>query len=246
MTGMLASVATLKEAKIVLDQKVDIIDLKNPRLGALGALDQKVISSVVELVNNSIPTSATIGDIDPNDTRLSELIINTAKTGVNFVKVGLFDKNISDYFVKIINQCGKMNVNIVIVIFAEDITNINLLDSLMKSNIKGVMLDTKNKSSMNLCSLIKYETLNKFIKLAKSYNLITGLAGSLKYEDIGRLISLRPDYLGFRGALCSKRNRVKSIDEVAVKKIRDIILQKKNIYYKNIIHKEVLIDGSVA
>ena len=45
MTGMLASVATLKEAKIVLDQKVDIIDLKNPKLGALGALDQKVISS---------------------------------------------------------------------------------------------------------------------------------------------------------------------------------------------------------
>ena len=242
MTGMLASVATLKEAKIVLDQKVDIIDLKNPKLGALGALDQKVISSVVELVNNSIPTSATIGDIDPNDTRLSELIINTAKTGVNFVKVGLFDKNISDYFVKIINQCGKMNVNIIIVLFAEDITNINLLDSLMKSNIKGVMLDTKNKSGMNLCSLIKYETLN----LAKSYNLITGLAGSLKYEDIGRLISLRPDYLGFRGALCSKRNRVKSIDEVAVKKIRDIILQKKNIYYENIIHKEVLINGSVA
>jgi uncharacterized protein (UPF0264 family) len=108
------------------------------------------------------------------------------------------------------------------------------------------MLDTKNKSGMNLCSLIKYETLNKFIKLAKSYNLITGLAGSLKYEDIGRLISLRPDYLGFRGALCSKRNRVKSIDEVAVKKIRDIILQKKNVYYENIIHKEVLINGSVA
>ena len=42
MTGMLASVATLKEAKIVLDQKVDIIDLKNPKLGALGALDQKL------------------------------------------------------------------------------------------------------------------------------------------------------------------------------------------------------------
>ena len=246
MTGMLASVATLKEAKIVLDQKVDIIDLKNPRLGALGALDQKVISSVVELVNNSIPTSATIGDINPDDTRLSELILDTAKTGVNFVKVGLFDKNIPDYFVKIINQCGKKNINIIIVFFAEDITNINLLDSLMESNIKGVMIDTKNKSSMNLCSLIKYETLNQFIKLAKSYNLLTGLAGSLKYEDIEGLISLRPDYLGFRGALCSKRNRIKSIDEVAVKKIRDVILQKKNIYYKDIFHKEVLINDSVA
>ena len=33
MTGMLASVASIEEAEIVLDQKVDIIDLKNPRLG---------------------------------------------------------------------------------------------------------------------------------------------------------------------------------------------------------------------
>ena len=63
MTGMLASVASLEEAKTVLEHRVDIIDLKNPKLGALGQLDCGTISSVVELVNNQLPVSATIGDI---------------------------------------------------------------------------------------------------------------------------------------------------------------------------------------
>ena len=78
MTGMLASVASFEEAKIALKHKVDIIDLKNPRLGVLGQLDKEIISSVVELVNNRLPVSATIGDVEPNDPKLSSRIIKTA------------------------------------------------------------------------------------------------------------------------------------------------------------------------
>ena len=77
MTGMLASVASLEEARIVLKQRVDIIDLKDPKLGALGALDQRIISSVVQLVNNLIPTSATIGDIKPNDIEREIVILSS-------------------------------------------------------------------------------------------------------------------------------------------------------------------------
>jgi uncharacterized protein (UPF0264 family) len=93
---------------------------------------------------------------------------------------------------------------------------------------------------------LKYRTLDRFIKLAKSYNLITGLAGSLKIEDIDKLIQLKPDYLGFRGALCSNKDRVKSIDNIAVKKIRDTISRKNAINYKNITNTEVIASGSVA
>ena len=246
MTGMLASVSSPEEAKIVLEQKVDIIDLKNPKNGALGALDLDIIDSIVGLVKKNIPISATIGDIEPNDIKLEEYIFNISRMGVNFVKVGLFEETIPDRFVEIIDKCGKKDINIIIVIFAENISDISLLESLMKINIKGIMIDTKNKSSKNLCSIMRYEKLEKFVKLVKSYNLLSGLAGSLKYEDIEKLLSLRPDYLGFRGALCTRQNRVESIDSNAVKRIRDIIAEKKSIYNENIIHKEVIVNGSVA
>ena len=93
---------------------------------------------------------------------------------------------------------------------------------------------------------MKYKTLNHFIRLAKSYNLITGLAGSLKIEDIEKLIPLKPDYLGFRGALCAKRERVNIIDDSAVKAIRDILLKKNVINYKNFINEGAIINGTVA
>jgi len=243
---MLASVASFEEAKIALKHKVDIIDLKNPRLGVLGQLNEAIISSVVELVNNRIPVSATIGDVEPNDPKLSNRITKTANLGVDFVKVGLFEKKASDYFIKIINECSKKNINIIVVLFAENIVDIDLLDLLMNSNIRGIMLDTKNKSHHSLCNIMKYKTLNQFIKLAKSYNLITGLAGSLKIEDIEKLMPLKPDYLGFRGALCAKRERVNIIDDGAVKEIRSILLKKNVINYKNIINEGVIVNGTVA
>ena len=40
MTGMLASVNSVAESLLVLSAGVDIIDLKQPALGALGALIQ--------------------------------------------------------------------------------------------------------------------------------------------------------------------------------------------------------------
>jgi len=246
MTGMLASVASLEEAKTVLEHRVDIIDLKNPKLGALGQLDHNTISSVVELVNNQLPVSATIGDIEPNDLKLSNRIINIADLGVDFVKVGLFSKNIPNYFLDTINDCCRKNINIIIVIFAENFIGMDLLEALIKSNISGVMIDTKNKSSNNLCSLMRYKTLGQFIKVAKANNLITGLAGSLKTEDIDSLISLNPDYLGFRGALCMKKDRVKTLDEKSIIRIRDIISGKNIVNCENIITKEVAISGTVA
>jgi len=66
MTGMLASVASIAEANIVLKNGVDIIDMKNPYKGALGALETNIVSAVVNSVNGVIPTSATIGDIKPS------------------------------------------------------------------------------------------------------------------------------------------------------------------------------------
>ena len=107
------------------------------------------------------------------------------------------------------------------------------------------MIDTEDKSNQSLCTLIKYDVLDKFIKLAKTNKLITGLAGSLNHNDIDVLLPLEPDYLGFRGALCKKSNRVNSVDSLNVKRIRDMIFKKK-IIDNNIASKEVLINGTVA
>ncbi|MCZ6802957.1 MAG: (5-formylfuran-3-yl)methyl phosphate synthase [Proteobacteria bacterium] len=247
MTGMLASVISIAEANIVLKEDVDIIDLKNPNEGALGALETNIVSAIVNSVNGIIPTSATIGDIEPCDPNLLQRIINMAKTGVDFVKVGLFDITPPDNFIQAINKAGSNNINIVIVLFAEDYSNQDTLKMLLNCDIKGVMLDTKNKSDKNLCSLLDYRVLEEFVNLARTHELLSGLAGSLCLEDIDSLLNIEPDYLGFRGALCSGHDRIKSIDPIQIRKIRNAVPQHKIFNYDNREYKEeVSINGSVA
>ncbi|MGZ8249348.1 (5-formylfuran-3-yl)methyl phosphate synthase, partial [Methylomagnum sp.] len=47
MTGLLASVANLDEARLVAESGADIIDLKNPAAGALGALSVGEVARIV-------------------------------------------------------------------------------------------------------------------------------------------------------------------------------------------------------
>ncbi|MBE0435773.1 MAG: hypothetical protein IBX56_08225, partial [Methylomicrobium sp.] len=63
MTGMLASVSKLDEALRILNFEVDIIDLKQPSQGALGALDTMTVARIVKAINGQCPISATVGDL---------------------------------------------------------------------------------------------------------------------------------------------------------------------------------------
>jgi len=60
---MLASVTSPEEAAIVLRAGVEIVDLKNPAAGALGALPYQLVEDVVQLVDGQAVVSATIGDL---------------------------------------------------------------------------------------------------------------------------------------------------------------------------------------
>ena len=61
MTLMLASVSNPAEAEAVWAGGADIIDLKDPAKGALGALDADVAAGIVRSVGKRKPVSAAAG-----------------------------------------------------------------------------------------------------------------------------------------------------------------------------------------
>ncbi len=223
MTGMLASVNSVAEAKVVFDAGVDIIDIKNPQEGALGALEINSVKDIVKIINGEILTSATIGDINSDDSKLLDYIFNMADTGVDYVKVGLFDVNPSDYFIKTITDAANNGIKLVIVLFAENYQGEASIASLLQTGIVGIMLDTKEKKGKNLLAILNEDELQSFVETAKKFNLLTGLAGSLNFENIQSLLKLNSDYLGFRGALCSGNDRVKTVNAEQVKNIREAV-----------------------
>lgn len=247
MTGMLASVTSIAEAEIVLNEGVDILDLKNPHEGALGALDIDTLKAIVASVNGAIPISATVGDIASNDPGLLKTIYQVAETGVDIVKVGLFSNTVNESFLHTIQQVVKQEIRIVVVLFAEDYIALETYKDLLQAGITGIMLDTKNKNEKRLPDILKLNVLKHFVNTTKEHNLISGLAGSLQYEDVKSLLSLEPDYLGFRGALCQNESRVNKIDRNKVSKIRKAIPRFGLMGYDQYNNEEeVLKHGSMA
>jgi len=90
MTLFLASVRDPAEAELALGAGADIVDLKDPGEGALGALSPDAIADCVSLVAGRAPVSATIGDRPLEGEAVRAAVLATAALGVDYIKLGLF------------------------------------------------------------------------------------------------------------------------------------------------------------
>jgi (5-formylfuran-3-yl)methyl phosphate synthase len=219
MTGMLASVNSLEETKLVLAENVDIIDLKEPALGSLGGVDIRLVKKIVAFVSGQCPTSATIGDLPMQPDLVFKAVNEMVETGVDYVKIGFFPSANQVLIIEKLAQLAN-HIDMIAVLFADAKPNFELIDRLNAAGFTGIMLDTLDKTRGSLTGVMAKTEIENVVKLIKSKGLICGLAGSLKLEDIPLLMPHQPDYLGFRGALCNQHLRVGRINARFVQNIK--------------------------
>ncbi|MGI9229384.1 MAG: (5-formylfuran-3-yl)methyl phosphate synthase [Gammaproteobacteria bacterium] len=229
MTGMLASVHTLHEVRAVLRAGVAVIDLKDPGQGVLGGLPLGTVGDAVESVGGACLVSATIGDRPVNDAGLEGAIMAMHQTGVDYVKVGVFDPPVQTMCRQVLARCADNGVSVVLVFFAEGLDALPDFQGLAELGVSGVMLDTADKDSGSLTDRLGLPLLARFVRLARQARLLCGLAGSLRCGDIPPLLRLRPDYLGFRGALCRGQARSAALDEGALLRVRRMFLDYNGV-----------------
>ena len=228
MIKMLASVNEVSEALLVQKEGVDILDLKNPHKGALGALNMNLVNEIVVAVNGVTTISSTIGDMAFKASLIKTPVEEMILAGVDIVKIGVFSPllEIQKAEHELLKQFGSNGTRIVLVLFAEHYQADFDLKRLAETGVYGVMIDTINKTNGSLLDKLSMPILNDFVQEAKSLGLHTGLAGSLKLGNFSPLMSLEPDYLGFRGGICSKENRREKISAEAVREIRNRIQEQ--------------------
>jgi len=227
MTGMLASVENLAEALCVLEAGADIIDLKAPAAGALGALPVDRVAAIVAALDGRRPASATVGDLPMRPQTVRPAVEAMAATGVDYVKIGFFPGGDWDATVDALAKVAARGVRLVAVLFGDQSLKLSYVEALSAAGFRGVMLDTQNKRGGSLTQVCALEDLRDFVAEAKAHGLLCGLAGSLREADIPLLLSLRPDYLGFRGALCWQHARTGALDASAVRTIRACIPSRR-------------------
>jgi dihydroneopterin aldolase len=225
MTLMLASVTGPEEAEIAISGGADIIDLKNPAAGALGALPIKRIRETVVAIDGRRATSAVAG-IAGKDKNVMDLAGEIAALGVDFVKVGLSAGGNRSTTMKTIATSAReegAQAKLIAVLFADQERGYEEpFPAIANAGFAGVMLDTAEKSTRGLLACTPVERLVWFVRAARDKKLMVGLAGGLKAVDVPELLPLRPDFMGFRGALCAG-DRQAAIDSARVRAVRDLI-----------------------
>jgi (5-formylfuran-3-yl)methyl phosphate synthase len=222
MTRMLASVTGPAEAEIAVAAGADIIDLKDPTRGALGAVATDVILATVRAVGKRCLVSAVAGDLPMRPDLVAATVRDIAATGVDYVKLGIFPDGDA---VACIGELAAIasRVKLVAVFFADAVPDFSLLPLLRQSGFAGAMIDTKGKAVGRLLDHFDVTRLRGFVADCHALNLIAGLAGSLEAPDIPRLLVLAPDLLGFRGALCGPGGRTAALDAEQVRAVRGLI-----------------------
>ncbi|MEP9369858.1 (5-formylfuran-3-yl)methyl phosphate synthase [Xanthobacter sp. VNH20] len=222
--GLLASVATLAEMECALAGGADIVDLKDPSRGALGAWAVADLQAAVArwraLPQPRPQLSATVGDHSPVPDVLAHAVQRVGAPGVPLVKIGFFPQPGAS-----LSACLDAlaplarEYRLIAVLFADRAPDFSLLPALKAAEFHGVMLDTADKGAGRLTDHLPLPRLQDFVTQARALGLLTGLAGSLRLADIAPLRALSPDYLGFRGALCGGA-RTDALDPAALVRVR--------------------------
>lgn len=219
MSGLLASVVNVAEARLALSAGADIIDAKNPLAGALGALRASMVRNIVEAVDGQAMVSATIGDFPdmlPQD--VIPAVSGMISTGVDFVKIGLFPSPHMLQTIEALSSIARSH-RLVTVLFADQNPDFGIIRHLAKYGFSGVMLDTSQKYAGGLLRYQPLERLEAFVREVREVRMVSGLAGSLRHAEIPELMRLGADYLGFRSALCRNHVRTQFMDMDAVTEI---------------------------
>jgi uncharacterized protein (UPF0264 family) len=223
MTRMLASVNSLAEAQLVYRAGADIIDLKQPAAGALGALPLEEVARIRAWCTDKIPVSATVGDLPMQPDLVFGAAQAMAATGVDYVKIGFFPGGNWAGVAQSLAVLAERGHALIAVLFGDAQPDPDFIPILQRTGFAGVMLDTMDKSRGSLPDLLSPAAIGRFVEEAGARRLLCGLAGSLRLEDIPALLRYRPDYLGFRGALCVRRHRTSALDGEAAALIKQAI-----------------------
>lgn len=232
---LLVSAINIEEAKEATKGGADILDVKNPREGSLGANFPWIIKQISDYADNQIIVSTTIGDVPYKPGTVSLAALGSAVSGSNYIKVGLHGtKNYEEALevMKAVTRTIKEydeTITVVACGYADAKNTGSVLpeyipDVAANSGCEVAMLDTYTKDGRRLTDYLTKTQLEEFTTKAHKYNLKVALAGSVNKEDIPLLKELNCDIMGVRGCVCTDNDRNNgTINHQLVQKLKDNI-----------------------
>lgn len=217
---LLISPADVEEARecAKASQYLDIVDVKKPDEGSLGANFPWVIREIRDAVPADKPVSATVGDVPYKPGTVAQAVLGAAVSGATYIKVGLFGCSTPDQAVTVMRAVVRAVKDyrpdaLVVASGYADAHRIGCVNPLALPDIAGrsgcdaAMLDTAVKDGTRLFDHVPPDLCAEFVRRAHDSGLFAALAGSVRADDLGTLTAIGTDIVGVRGAVCERGDR---------------------------------------
>src|SRR5438132_549463 len=186
----------------------DVIDAKNPRRGALGAVSEATLRAIRAAAGR--PFSAALGDAG-GLAILARRSRVAAQLGASYVKVGFRDiQTTAAVHARAVAAleaaAARPGTRVVLVAYADwrragSAAPRVVIDVAAATGAAGVLLDTAYKDAA-LFALWSPEIVRAWVAAVQRAELFAALAGSLTARDVPLVRALGADLVGVRGAAC--------------------------------------------
>ena len=216
---LLVSVVSGEEARHAISGGADIVDVKDPREGALGAPAPGVLSDVVRIVGSAAPVSVALGDLPDLPHTAALAARGAALSGAAYVKVGLRGVRDLERAVTMMSAVADAvrvdGVAVVAATYADAaaldppaLSPASLPELVARTGIAGALVDTFTKDGRGLYGWVSEEELAELIDRTRSAGAIFAVAGQLRP---GELCRVPADVVGVRSAVCRAGDRASDL-----------------------------------
>lgn len=206
MTKLIVSVRSAAEAETACTQGADLIDIKEPRKGSLGAASLETVREIVRQVAGRKPVSAALGDLSATRD-VGEL---AAVSGLQFAKLGLAGTaGLQRWRQDWRDALDRMPAEVkrVAVIYADHRIArapgpADILDAATQFGCTAVLVDTWDKTAGHLLDHWALSDVERFIHRVQAAGMMAVVAGSLDEISVASIAALQPEFLAVRSAVC--------------------------------------------
>ena len=228
------------EAIESIEGGADIVDVKNPKEGSLGANFPWVIKDIRELTPSDMLVSATLGDVPYKPGTVSLAAMGALVSGADYIKVGLYGPSNYEEGLEVMKGVVKAvkDTNPDATVVASGYADAHRVGAVSPWDIPKIardsgsdiaMLDTAVKDGHTLFDYLDIDDCKKFTEEAHSYGLKVALAGSVKKDQLKPLYDVGCDVVGVRGAACVGGDRdTGHIDRTAVAELKELVKSFEN------------------
>jgi (5-formylfuran-3-yl)methyl phosphate synthase len=229
---LLVSVTDAAEAQLAVAGGVDVVDVKNPAEGSLGAPAPGVIAAVAAVLPADMPLSAAVGDLPSLPGTAALAALGAACSGAASVKIGLWGTSTRDEAVAVLRAARKAvdgDAEVVAVAYADaarvpgrPLPPRELVAAAREAGVAGCLLDTAIKDGRGLLSWLAVDALAELAAEAHAAGLQMALAGALRADDLPEIRATGADVVGVRSAACRNGERTAPLDPSRIARLRAV------------------------